>query len=138
MNNQYFNNNPFQQFFTMPDMNVWREIFAKNMQAVTTANQTAVEWAQAAARRSAEATQKSTNKAMECAREAITTHSIEDWKKLQSQNCSNFISSALEQTKEVLEMSSKAAVEILDVYVGLNTCHHKETAQQPAKKGAAA
>ena len=140
MTNQYFNTNPFQQFFSaqMPEHSTMRESFSKNMQAISTANQIAMEWAQTTLRRNAETTQKAAHKSLECARETMHIHSFEDFKKIQSQYLSHLFNSSYEQVKEMLEVTNKAAVEILDMYSSCmpNTCN-KEAAQ-PAKKASAA
>jgi phasin family protein len=99
----------------MPDMGRMREQATKNMEAMTQANQIAAEGMQAIARRTAEIMQRATQNGMECFRDACSSKSVEDAQRIQSAFVSDMMHTCSGNVREVTEMASKAAMEIVDV-----------------------
>lgn len=125
-----------QSFFSfqMPDFAAVRDVISKNMQVMSGANQMAVEFAQAAARRGAEASQKNTHKAFETARDAFASRSIEELHKIQNQYASHVIENSCNQAKEMMEVGAKAAIEMIDMFKGMGQCSPCQQAKKSESK----
>jgi|GEM_PF-6010639 len=127
MSNQNFFQNLFS--FQMPDFTAMRDAFSKNMQLITSANQVAVEFAQNSTRRNAEIIQKNTHKGFECARDAMSSRSPEELHTLQSQYVANVVESSCNQAKEMMEIGTKAAMEVVDMFKDAGQCTQHQTCQ---------
>jgi phasin family protein len=110
--------NMFSSFnwFQPIDFNSFKNIASKNMEIINTANQILVEGAQAALRRNAETVQSQAQKSFECIRNCTSSSSPEDWSKARSEFLTSSVENMSSYAKEVVEISSKAALECLEVY----------------------
>ncbi len=99
----------------MPDMTRMREQAAKNLEAMATANQIAAEGMQAIARRTAEIMQRTAQNGMECFRDACSSKTVEEAQRIQSSFVSDMMHTCTGNAREVTEMASKAAMEIVDI-----------------------
>lgn len=131
MSNQNFFQNLFS--FQMPDFTAARDAISKNMQMLSSMNQVAVEFAQTSTRRNAEMVQKNTHKGFECARDAFASRSPEELHKVQSQYTSNMLESSCNQAKEMMEVGTKAAMEMLDMFKEAGQCTQHQSCQTVKK-----
>jgi phasin family protein len=92
-----------------------REQANRNMQAMASANQVAVEGMQAISRRAAETMQKNAQNGMECFRDACSSRSVEDAQRLQASFWSDFMQSCCSNAREATEVASRATMEIVDI-----------------------
>lgn len=109
--------NPFENFANMPnfmDFGNLRQQYSKNIEALTHANQVALEFSKDAARRAAEVMQKSAQQMYECSREAMSGKSLEEAQNKQANMMLEVMNDAFNHAKESADISSKAAKEILD------------------------
>ncbi len=104
-----------QQAPKMPDMGRMREQATRSMEAMTQASQVAAEGWQAMARRTAEVMQRTAQNSMECFRDACSSKSMEDAQRIQSSFVSEMMHNCCGNAREVTEMASKAAMEIVDI-----------------------
>lgn len=112
------NKNFFQNLFSfqLPDFSSAKEHMSKGLQAVNSMNQVAVELAQASARKNTEASQKQFQKTFEVAREAFASASPEDLQHLQSQYISETLNTSCHHAKEMMELGTDAAREMIDMF----------------------
>lgn len=114
-------NNAFKNYFSnmmnlQPfDFNTFKHIASQNMEALTSANQVAMEGMQAMWRRHAETLQHQVQKNVDYLKNCATCSSPEEWNKARSEYLAHTVDHLNHYNREVFDMSFKAAAECLDI-----------------------
>jgi phasin family protein len=87
----------------------------RNIEAISAANQAAVEGAQAIARRQAEITRSNVETALKASKDLLTSGTPETNLAKQAELTKSFFEGALTNLREVSEMATKASFEVFDV-----------------------
>lgn len=87
----------------------------RNIEAISAANQAAVEGAQAIARRQAEIARSNVETALKASKDLLTSGTPETNLAKQAELTKSFFESALTNLREVSEMATKASFEVFDV-----------------------
>lgn len=127
-----FENMDFSSFTSGADFNRMKDQFSRNVEAVTNANQVALDCMRESARRSAEAMQKAAQHTFECMKDAASIRTPEDAQNRQSDYMNSMIKSSFSNAKEMTEMASRAATEIVEI------CNRRmqEVAQEMSRNSA--
>lgn len=110
-----FENMDFSSFNSFSDWNRMRDQFSKNVEAVTSANQVALDCMRESARRSAEAMQKAAQHTYECMKDAASCKTPEDAQNRQADFVNSMIKSSFSNAEEMTKMASRAATEIVEI-----------------------
>ena len=109
-------NNAFAEAFKSTlDFNQLFSTQRRNIEALSAANQAAVEGAQAIARRQAEITRANVETALKASKDLLTSGTPETNLAKQAELTKSFFESALANLREVSELATKASFEVFDV-----------------------
>lgn len=109
----YFTN--YMGNFQPMDLNIFKGTMSKNMEALTAANQVWMEGMQAASRRNAEIAQNSAQKSFECIKDCSVNPNMQEMQQAHSNCMNDVIHNFTSNVREMMEMSSKASLEVYDI-----------------------
>jgi phasin family protein len=111
-----WNWNSWTNMFQNPvDLNKLRNTTSKNIEAVSAANQVALESLQTISRKTAETIQQNARQSVECCREACNSKNPNEAYSRQADYFNNFLQNCFNNSKEVAEIASKAAAEVIEI-----------------------
>jgi phasin family protein len=109
----YFSN--LMSNFQPAEFNAFKSLSSKNMEACTAANQVVLEGMQAIARRQAEVIQQSAQRSFECFKRCASSPTPEELQRAHSELMHEVVENVSNNVREMMEMSSKAALEFFDI-----------------------
>jgi phasin family protein len=111
MNNKFFN------MFTMPnlgcDLSFYKKAMSKNSEAISSANQTAIEGVQAISRKMMEAMQRNYHDMISCWRDGCGH--AEEMPKQQGEKVNKLMQESCNDMREIAEIASKCTMEYIDI-----------------------
>lgn len=113
------NYNPFENWFSAaqayPDFTGIRNAFSKNMEAMTAANQVALDCLRESTRRAMEVAQKNAQCLYDCSKDSMSCRNIEEAQAKGAEMISYVVQNVAGHTKEEAERNSRAAQEIMEI-----------------------
>lgn len=113
------NFNPFENWFSAaqqyPDFSGVRNAFSRNMEAVTAANQVALDCLRESTRRAMEIAQKNAQCIYDCSKDSMSCRNIEEAHAKSAEMVNYVTQNVAGHAKEEAERNSKAAQEILEI-----------------------
>lgn len=100
----------------LPNFDKLRKEVSKNMEATSAANQVTLESLQTISRKATEIMQQNARQSLECFRENCNSKSPAEVQSRSSDFINNFVQSFCNNAREMADIASKSALEVVEIY----------------------